>query len=200
MELMATYHKRRQTKIVALGYEIFIYITLSLSMIQTVSANCPPCSENDMGTIKSVCQEQGVYLHDSEDTKNSTIVCSALHNLFICIAENIPQCLEEVGSNYESYTFKPWNCSVSKHIKEYQEIVHKGCNKIESDFVPLKTEETGDQSSPSRTGDQSGYKMADQNDTSVGTTFHKHNFMFSVATWASIAMVLPPTVLNLGRL
>ena len=99
----------------------------------------------------------------------------ALHNLFICIAENIPQCLEEVGSNYESYTFKPWNCSVSKHIKEYQEIVHKGCNKIESDFVPLKTEETGDQSSPSRTGDQSGYKMADQNDTSVGTTFHKHS-------------------------
>ena len=35
MELMATYHKRRQTKIVALGYEIFIYIMLSLSMIQT---------------------------------------------------------------------------------------------------------------------------------------------------------------------
>ena len=56
MELMATYHKRRQTKIVALGYEIFICIMLSLSMIQTGEfSQLSVCLSVSLSLSLSVC-------------------------------------------------------------------------------------------------------------------------------------------------
>ena len=88
----------------------------------------------------------------------------ALHDLFICIAEHIPQCLEKVGSEYGNYTRKPWDCSVDRYIQQYQTIVHSGC-QLKADYKPVKS------------GDQSSYKMADndgQNSTSDAISISRH--------------------------
>lgn len=92
---------------------------------------------------------------------------SALHELFICIAQHIPQCLEKVGSvsDYGRYTMDPWNCSMDRYIKQYQEIVHEGC-KTTTVYAPVKS------------GDRSQYKMVNdgenQNTTSAGIAHHRY--------------------------
>ena len=78
------------------------------------------------------------------------------------MAENIPQCLETIGSEYDLYTYKPWNCVITdQHISRYQEIVLAGCSKNESSTEPLESR------------DQFSYKLAQQNNTSIGVPVYK---------------------------
>lgn len=166
-------------KITLFRVDILACVSVILIAARVASTICPPCLDDDIILTKSTCQEKGVFLEESQSSNNSTIVCSALHDLFICIAEHIPQCLGRVSSEYENYTRKPWDCSVDRYIQQYQAIVNSGC-QLKEDYKPKQS------------GEKSGYKMVDnegQNSTSEGFSISRHGCWQSLVVPMSLGLI-----------
>ncbi|XP_025086551.1 uncharacterized protein LOC112559475 isoform X2 [Pomacea canaliculata] len=160
------------------GYHVMVVLSVLLTLSK-VASSLQTCQQDDFIRLQTECRDQNKRFTDAEkvaaDDERGPVseICTALFDMWRCVARNIPQCFLNTTTAYASYTHSPHNCQMSpKLLLELQTLVFGGIKTVTSTVVMDETMLTTTQEprSTSEEGEGDGEDEDDENDNEEGNS------------------------------
>ncbi|XP_067655127.1 uncharacterized protein [Haliotis asinina] len=99
------------------------------------------CTSSDLMSVQEPCRAENNELVRQIGINHSNELCDALHELWFCVAKNVPRCFHNITFIHQSFTHSPHNCRLSnEYFLKIQKIIRE--NEEKEDTSPTPTPAT----------------------------------------------------------
>ncbi|XP_046569464.1 uncharacterized protein LOC124277775 [Haliotis rubra] len=128
------------------------------------SVSCLTCTSSDLMSIQEPCRAENNELVRHIGTGHSNKLCDALHELWFCVAKNVPRCFHNMTHIHQRFTHSPHNCRMNNdYFLKIQKIIRENEENGDTSPTPTPTPTSTPSTTTSKGGDKDpGYTVGHQ--------------------------------------